>query len=211
MFTGIIEEVGSIRSLRRHSRGVTLEVAANTVLEGTQIGDSIATNGVCLTVTGQNRGWFAADVMAETIACSTLGTLRSGDRVNLERALCLNGRLGGHLVAGHVDGTGRITALEQDGIALWLTITAVPEILRYIVKKGSIAIDGVSLTVASVEAETFRVSLIPHTQAETTLLDLRVGQTVNLENDLLVKYVEKLMGAAARPGISLDFLHENGF
>lgn len=211
MFTGIIEETGIVKAVRRGSRGVSLEVAASRVLDRTCEGDSISTDGVCLTVTRLGGDWFAADVMAETVDRSTLGRLRAGDRVNLERALPLGGRLGGHLVAGHVDGRGRIVAREQDGTALWLTLAAPPSILRYVVEKGSVAVDGVSLTVASVDAASLRVSLIPHTQGLTTLHLKGVGQEVNLEADMLVKYVEKLMGGAPGGGVSLDFLRENGF
>lgn len=211
MFTGIIEEIGIVRSVRRTSRGIALEVGAGAVLEGTRTGDSIATDGVCLTATHLGGGWFSADVMAETVSRSTLGGLRAGDRVNLERALCLGGRLGGHLVAGHVDARGRIAAREEDGTALWLTVAAPASVLRYVVEKGSVAIDGVSLTVARVDDSSLRVSLIPHTQSLTTLHDKGVGAEVNLEADMLVKYVEKLMGGAPRGGLSLDFLRENGF
>lgn len=211
MFTGIIEEIGRVRALRRGARSFTLEIEARKVLEGTQVGDSIATNGVCLTVTRMEEGGFAADVMPETVECTALKRLQPGSRVNLERALTLNSRLGGHLVAGHVDATGRIAACREDDTALWLEIEAVPAVLRYVVEKGSIAIDGVSLTVARVGERSFSVSLIPHTQGVTTLHERRVGDRVNLENDMLVKYVEKLMGRAPQGGLTLDFLRENGF
>lgn len=211
MFTGIIEEIGRVRALRRGARSFTLEIEARKVLEGTQVGDSIATNGVCLTVTRMDEGGFAADVMPETVERTALKRLQPGSPVNLERALTLSSRLGGHLVAGHVDATGRIASRREDDTALWLEIETEPAVLRYVVEKGSIAIDGVSLTVARVGERSFSVSLIPHTQGVTTLHERRVGDRVNLENDMLVKYVEKLMGRAPRGGLTLDFLRENGF
>lgn len=211
MFTGIIEEIGRVRVLRRGARSFTLEIEARKVLEGTQVGDSIATNGVCLTVTRMDEGGFAADVMPETVERTALKRLQPGSPVNLERALTLSSRLGGHLVAGHVDATGRIASRREDDTALWLEIEAEPAVLRYVVEKGSIAIDGVSLTVARVGERSFSVSLIPHTQGVTTLHERRVGDRVNLENDMLVKYVEKLMGRAPQGGLTLDFLRENGF
>ena len=178
----------------------------------TRIGDSIATNGVCLTVVGKGNDGFSADVMPETMNRSNLGLLKPGDPVNLERALCLNSRLGGHLVAGHVDGTGKIVSKQQDENAIWLTVGAAPEILRYIVEKGSVAIDGVSLTIAYADEQVFKVSVIPHTQEETTLVKKEIGDVVNLENDMIVKYVEKLMGQGKpKGGLTLDFLVANGF
>lgn len=213
MFTGIIEEIGKIKAIKRASRSVSLEVEARKVLIDTRIGDSISTNGVCLTVTSMEEGGsFTADVMSETMSRSNLGDLKSGDRVNLERALCLNSRLGGHMVSGHIDGTGRISAKTQDEIAIWVTVSASPEILRYIIEKGSICIDGVSLTVAAVSETEFKVSIIPHTQDETTLTAKRIGAIVNLENDMIAKYVEKLLGKGkASGGLSLEFLQANGF
>lgn len=212
MFTGIIEEIGKVKGIKRGNRSVVLEIGARRVLEDVRVGDSIATNGICLTVTSLSDAGFLADVMPETMQRSNLGGLKTGDRVNLERALCLNGRLGGHLVAGHIDGTGRITVKEQDENAIWITISAPPAILRYVVEKGSIAIDGVSLTIAYVDDSAFKVSVIPHTQEETTLTGKRAGDIVNLENDMIVKYVEKLMGGGVdRKGLSLDFLQANGF
>lgn len=212
MFTGIVEEIGKIKGIRRGGHSVVLEVEASKVLEGTRIGDSIATNGVCLTVTGMGAGYFSADVMPETMLRSNLGGLKPGDPVNLERALCLNSRLGGHLVAGHVDATGSIVDKKQDDNAIWITVAASGEVLRYVVEKGSIAIDGVSLTVAYVDDDVFKVSIIPHTQEETTLTGKRTGDLVNLENDMIAKYVEKLMGGGKKTsGLSLEFLQKNGF
>lgn len=200
MFTGIIEEIGKVKSVRRGAKSVTLEIEASKVLDGTQVGDSIATNGVCLTVTSMqapSRAGMAAtgffDVMPETVRRTSLASLKPGSTVNLERALTLQTRLGGHLVSGHVDGTGVIASREQDDNALWLWIETEPQIMRYIIEKGSITIQGVSLTVAKVAASSFAVSLIPHTQQATTLHDAKVGDLVNLENDVIAKYVEKLM------------------
>lgn len=212
MFTGIIEEIGKIKAIKHGSRSVVLDIEATKVLEDTRVGDSIATNGVCLTVTAMGSGIFSADVMPETMSRSNLGGLKPGDRVNLERALCLNSRLGGHLVAGHIDGTGRITGKIQDENAIWITVAASPDILRYVIEKGSVTIDGVSLTIAYVDEVVFKVSVIPHTQEETTLTSKRIGEVVNLENDMIAKYVEKLMiPKQAGGGLSLEFLQENGF
>lgn len=210
MFTGIIEEIGKIKNIRRGNRSVVLEISADKVLEGTKVGDSIATNGVCLTVTAIGGSGFSADVVPETMSRSNLGGLKLGDRVNLERALCLNSRLGGHMVAGHIDGTGRIVGKVQDENAIWITVSASPGILRYVVEKGSVAIDGVSLTVAAVDEAGFKVSVIPHTQEETTLTAKHNSDVVNLENDMIVKYVEKLMKKDEK-GLSLEFLQANGF
>ena len=210
MFTGIIEEIGKIKSITRSSRSVALEIQAKKVLEDTKVGDSIATNGVCLTGTSLTGGGFRADVMPETMRRSNLGTLKPGDRVNLERALCLSSRLGGHIVAGHVDGTGRITDIQRDDIAVWITISADAQLLRYMIEKGSITVDGVSLTIAYVDEAVFRVSVIPHTQEETTLTGKHTGDIVNLENDMIARYVEKLMGKENK-GLSLEFLQANGF
>lgn len=210
MFTGIVEEIGKVKAIVRGARSVVVDVEATVVMEGTKIGDSIATNGVCLTVTAITPIGFRADVMPETMDRSNLGLLRPGDRVNLERALCLNSRLGGHLVAGHVDGMGRIVAMERDDTAIWITVSAPGRILRYIIEKGSIAIDGVSLTVAYVDEEVFKVSVIPHTQEETTLVKKRTGEVVNLENDMVARYVEKFIGKKDK-GLSVGFLMENGF
>ena len=194
MFTGIIEEVGRVRSLRRGAKSFTLEVEATKVMEGTQIGDSIATNGVCLTVTSLTGRGFTADVMPETVSRTALGELVAGSPVNLERALQLQTRLGGHIVSGHIDGTGRIANRRQDDTALWLTVECDSKMLRYVIEKGSVTLQGVSLTVARVDEHSFAVSLIPHTQAATTLHEAKVGDLVNIENDIIAKYVEKLLG-----------------
>ncbi len=215
MFTGIIEEQGTIVGVRPGRVSSVLIIKAPKVLEGTNIGDSIATNGVCLTVTKINGDSYEADVMAETLRRSNLGELRTGDKVNLERALTLSSRLGGHIVSGHIDGTGTIREMKREDNAVWVSIAAPDNILRYIIEKGSIAIDGISLTVAYVDGEVFKVSVIPHTGAETGLLSKTPGDTVNLENDLIGKYVEKLIcpqeTKTQTSGINMEFLADNGF
>lgn len=215
MFTGIVEEMGTVRSIRRGAHSAVLSIGADTVLSDLKTGDSVAVNGVCLTATGTDPGGFTADVMHETLDRSSLGTLTVGSRVNLERAMAAHGRFGGHIVSGHIDGTGTIAALRKDDNALWYTVKAVPGLLRYVVEKGSITIDGISLTVACVETEQFSVSVIPHTAAVTILGEKRPGDVVNLETDLIGKYVEKLLTpqtqAQPRSGITLEFLAQNGF
>ena len=196
MFTGIIEEIGTVKSIARGTKSFTLEVEAKTVLEDTLVGDSIATNGVCLTVTRMSDGAFCADVMPETVSRTSLSQLQKGSKVNLERALTLQKRLGGHIVSGHVDGTGRISRMYNDDNALWVWIDCDASIMKYIVEKGSITIQGISLTVAKVQTDSFAVSLIPHTQEATTLHSAKVGDIVNLENDVIAKYVERLMSAS---------------
>ncbi|WP_296321213.1 riboflavin synthase [Treponema sp. UBA3813] len=196
MFTGIIEEIGKVKKISLGGASGSLEISARKVLEGSKIGDSIAVNGVCLTVTSMTSSSFTADVMAETLRRSSLGSLVSGSGVNLERAMAANGRFGGHIVSGHIDGTGTISRFVREENAVWVHIKASGEILRLIVEKGSIAIDGISLTVASVSDSEFAVSVIPHTAEETTLLSKKAGDLVNLENDIIGKYVEKLLGGA---------------
>ncbi|SFP51657.1 riboflavin synthase alpha chain [Oscillibacter sp. PC13] len=215
MFTGIVEEVGTIRAVRRGAHSSVLSIGAALVLSGLKVGDSVAVNGVCLTATGKDEGGFTADVMHETLNRSSLDSLHAGSRVNLERAMAADGRFGGHIVSGHIDGTGRIAAVRGDDNALWYTVEAAPPLLRYIVEKGSITIDGISLTVAAVTDTGFSVSVIPHTAAVTILGQKGPGEVVNLETDILGKYVEKLLRPAENPsqpgGISLEFLAENGF
>ena len=215
MFTGIIEEVGTVKRIQRSGSSSFIEIQAKKVLEDVHLGDSIAVNGVCLTVTHFGGGMFRADVMNETLSRSSLGSLASGSPVNLERAMAAEGRFGGHIVSGHTDGTGTISDIRNDGIAVWYTVSAPPELLRYIVEKGSVAIDGISLTVAKVTDTSFSVSIIPHTAAETILGTKKTGDTVNLENDIIGKYVEKLMkpadSEAQKQGLTMDFLAKNGF
>ncbi len=222
MFTGIIEEIGTIRSVAKGSRSAVLTVEASEVLEGSRVGDSIAVNGVCLTVTTMTARQFTADVMAETLRRSSLGNLSRGSKVNLERAMAADGRFGGHIVSGHIDGTGTVLSLTPEDNAVWVRIQAEQKVLKYILEKGSIAIDGISLTVADVTESDFAVSVIPHTGAETTLLSKEAGDIVNLENDVIGKYVDKLLRFQAEEsetekkktkdsGITMDFLAKNGF
>ena len=211
MFTGIIEEIGTVRRIEHGAKGARLTIQANTVLEDTRIGDSIATNGVCLTVASMTGDSFSADVMAESLRRSSLGTLQGGSPVNLERAMAANGRFGGHIVSGHIDGTGTIASQKREDNAVWVKIKTPAPLLRYIVEKGSIAIDGVSLTVAAVTDTDFSVSIIPHTGAQTILLGKKPGDPVNLECDVIGKYVEKLTAPHKTGGISTNFLAENGF
>ena len=217
MFTGIIEEIGTVRRIERGAAGARLTIGAKAVLEGTKIGDSIATNGVCLTVVSMTADSFSADVMAESLRRSGLGQLQSGSPVNLERAMAANGRFGGHIVSGHIDGTGTIASQKREDNAVWVTVHAPAALLRYIVEKGSIAIDGVSLTVAALDETGFSVSIIPHTGSETILLGKKPGETVNLECDVIGKYVEKLLTpydkdeGTAKSGITMEFLAQHGF
>ena len=197
MFTGIIEETGRIKKIQKGRHSAVISIQAETVLEGTKVGDSIAVNGVCLTVTGLENGMFHADVMHETLSRSALRNLVPGSRVNLERAMAADGRFGGHIVAGHVDGVGRIANIRKDDTAIWYTIYADPAILRYVVEKGSITIDGISLTVAAVEPTGFSVSTIPHTVCQTNLNQRHKGDFVNLETDVIGKYIEKLLPSEA--------------
>ena len=209
MFTGLVEEVGSVRRITRGAHSAVLEIACRTVLEGTKIGDSIAVNGICLTVTGLSPQSFCADVMHETLDRSSLAGLASGSPVNLERAMAANGRFGGHIVSGHVDGTGRITRIRRDDTAIWYTVACDAALLRYIVEKGSITIDGISLTVAAVTAQDFS------TVAQTVLSERREDDVVNLECDIIGKYVEKLLQPAAtapaKSSLTREFLAEHGF
>lgn len=216
MFTGIIEEIGVLKEIKYGEKSSILVIEAKKVLEETKPGDSIAVNGICLTVTALGRNYFTADVMAESLRKTNLKDLKRESLVNLERALCLNGRLGGHIVSGHVDGTGVIEAFQREDNAVWVLVRADFSLLKYIVNKGSIAIDGVSLTVAYIDDIRFKVSIIPHTGDETILLKKHVGDTVNLECDIIGKYVEKLMYMKAESGegssgIDMTFLEQNGF
>ena len=216
MFTGIVEEIGRVRRVTSGASDGRIDIQAKTVLEGTKIGDSIAVNGVCLTVTALRGDGFAADVMPETLRRSNLGALRGGDPVDLERAMAADGRFGGHMVSGHIDGVGTIVGLRREGIATWVTIAAPRDILRLIVEKGSIAIDGISLTVAAVTDSDFSVSLIPHTGSQTILLQKQVGSEVNLENDVVGKYVARLLSPASgeaspQSRVTMEFLREHGF
>ena len=193
MFTGLIEEVGTVKGIRSQSGGMRLSIAGKTVLDGMKAGDSIAINGACLTVVEMSHLVFGADVSKETLTKTTLGRLRVGDRVNLERAMRPTDRLGGHLVAGHVDAVGVIRTIERTGEVSLFTFEAPPEVLRYLIYKGSIAIDGISLTVNEIQGERFSVTIIPHTVRQTTLGLKKAGDPVNLEADMIGKYVEKFV------------------
>ncbi|MGD0997390.1 MAG: riboflavin synthase [Thermoleophilia bacterium] len=212
MFTGIVEEVGRLRSLMVRERSAVLEVEARAVLEGTKEGDSIATSGACLTVIRLSADRFWADAMPETVRRTTLGRKRPGDGLNLERALTLQSRLGGHLVQGHVDGVGVVVKVEHERGAAIVTLAAPADVVEVSVPQGSLAVDGVSLTIVDLEADVLKVSLIPHTVVATTLRDLRAGDEVNLEADLIGKYVRAYL---ARPGsaqgLTLEKLSEAGF
>lgn len=214
MFTGIIEELGTVGAMDRRSDSIRLTIEAKKVLEGTQLGDSIAVNGICLTVTSLGPSYFTADVMHETMRRTGLADVRSGSQVNLERALQVGSRLGGHIVSGHIDGVGRIISITTDGIAKVIRIGIPDTMAPFIVEKGSIAIDGISLTVAAVTPDSFTVSIIPHTMANTTLLTKREGSIVNLETDMIGKYVHNFTVDYTQCGkgkLTLEKLIENGF
>lgn len=214
MFTGIIEEIGQVKTVRRGGRSAVLEISAPLITAGLNIGDSVAVNGVCLTATAISNGDFSADAMPETLRRTTLGGLAPGSRVNLERAMAADGRFGGHIVSGHIDGTARLIALRRDDNAVCCEFAAEPQLLRYIIEKGSVCIDGVSLTVARLTNGGFAVSLIPHTAANTTLGQYRVGDMVNLECDIIGKYVERLLSTAGdtpASGVTAELLQRCGF
>ena len=217
MFTGIVEETGTVKQIKNGAVSAELKIEGKTIFSDMHLGDSIAVNGVCLTVTSFDKNTFTADVMHETLNRSSLGSLTSGSKVNLERAMSAQGRFGGHIVSGHIDGTGKIESLTKDGIAVWVKISTSKEILRLIVEKGSITIDGISLTVAGLGNDYFQVSVIPHTASNTTLLSKKKGDIVNLENDVVGKYVERLLGFEKQEtskntsNITMDFLYKNGF
>jgi riboflavin synthase len=224
MFTGIIEEVGQIVSVQRGQVSSRLKVKGAKIFEDIHLGDSIAVNGVCLTATAIDGDTFEADVMAETLRRTNLGTFRPGSRVNLERAMSAGGRFGGHIVSGHIDGTGSISSMVREENAVWVKIITGEKLLKYIIEKGSITIDGISLTVAELGEDYFKVSVIPHTGSETTLLTKKPGDVVNLENDVIGKYVERLLnfgegtaytsksgGNNKKSSLSMDMLAENGF
>lgn len=218
MFTGLIEEIGTIKSIRKGAKSIRLQVSASKIMDDVKLGDSISTNGICLTVVDFDAHGFSADVMPETMSRTNFGLLGTGSRVNLERALRMGDRLGGHMVSGHVDGLGEVIAKEQDDNAIWVSIAAPKNILKYIVEKGSVAIDGISLTVAYVDQQIFKVSIIPLTQEDTTLTSKKNGEKVNLECDITAKYIEKFMfhrdednGYDEKSDISMNFLKENGF
>lgn len=219
MFTGIVEEIGTVEQIGRGRDSAVVTIHGKKVLEGTKIGDSIAVNGICLTVISLSElsGNFSADIMHETLNRSSLTGLTRGSHVNLERAMKADGRFGGHMVAGHVDGVGTIRRIRRDDTAVWYTVEAGGEILRYVVEKGSVAIDGISLTVAKVSETDFSVSIIPHTLRETILMEKKEGDAVNLETDMIGKYVEKLLDFRSGPQhqekskITREYLSHYGF
>jgi len=206
VFTGIIEEVGRVTS----AQSGKIVIATGGILQGIELGASINVNGVCLTITSSNTDSFSVGIMPETLRRSNLGLLSAGDRVNLERPLALGGRLGGHLVQGHIDATGRVVSVGWDGEAMLIRFEASPEMMRYVVAKGFIAVDGVSLTVVTKDTSSFQVSVVDYTRQHTTLGDRQVGDSVNLEIDIIAKYVEQLSQAHST-GITVDFLQEHGF
>lgn len=213
MFTGIIEEIGKVKAIVRHANSIRLTIAVKKILEDMHVGDSICTNGVCLTVTTFDDNSYTADVMPETMNRTNFKDLRINDLVNCERAMPANGRFGGHIVSGHIDGTGVISKMTRDDKAIRIKIDTRPEILKYIVEKGSITIDGISLTVTDVSNWDFGVSIIEHTQDATTLTKKKLGETVNLENDIVGKYIEKFVGSfsAQKDEKLLDLLNDNNF
>ena len=211
MFTGIVEELGSVKALRRDAGAARLTISASAVLEGTVLGDSISVNGVCLTVVDLNKNEFSADVAVETLKVTNLGYFKIGMQVNLERALQLSARIGGHLVSGHVDAVGRIHERRVEGNGWRIFIDAPEAVLRYVIKKGSIAIDGISLTVADVDKTGFSIAMIPHTAKLTTLGYKSAGDSVNLESDIIGKYVERLLSGRVEGNVSLELLKQNGF
>ncbi|KNZ41785.1 riboflavin synthase [Acetobacterium bakii] len=216
MFTGIIEEIGKITAIQKAGKSSKLGIWGDIIFDDLKIGDSVAVNGVCLTVSAFGNKNFTADVMSESLERSELGKLKPGSFVNLERAMPANGRFGGHMVSGHIDGTGTITKMEKDENAVWVTVKAEKRILKYIIEKGSIAIDGISLTVAKLDDTSFSVSLIPHTGQQTTLLTKKVGEGVNLENDSVGKYIERFLtfegqNTKSQNTITMDLLNKYGF
>ena len=209
MFTGIIEEIGTVKAVKKGAKSTSITISGNGLFSDLKLGDSVAANGVCLTVTKLNDNNFTADVMNETLSRSSLGELKIGSLVNLEPAMPINGRYGGHMVSGHIDGMGKIISIQKDGIAFWYKIKADNKIMRYIIEKGSVTIDGISLTVAKAERDNFSVSIFPHTANETTLSGKKIGSVVNLENDIVGKYIEKFMNTPK--DIKKDFLQKHGF
>ena len=211
MFTGIIEEIGEVFQIQQGAKSLKIKIKASKVIEDVSVGDSIAVNGICLTVCEFNDNTFSADVMAETIRKSSMSGLKMGSRVNLERAMSANGRFGGHIVSGHIDGIGKIENIKPEDNAIWFTISTTKDLSKYIVKKGSIAIDGISLTVAEVKGDIFKVSIIPHTAKETILSIKKSGDVVNLECDIVGKYIEKLINRGETSSITKEFLALHGY
>lgn len=210
MFTGIIEEVGKIKNIQGGTN-YKLTIGASKILEDIHLGDSVAVNGICLTAIKWDNGSFTVDVMRETLERTSLHRLRAGSFVNLERALAANGRFGGHIVSGHIDGTGEIINIRRDANAVWYKIKTSEKIMEFIIEKGSIAIDGISLTVAKVDRSAFYVSVIPHTLENTILLRKKTGDIVNLENDIVGKYIKSFTDKNSNSTLCESFLKSNGF
>lgn len=216
MFTGIIEEIGVVGSVRRGVKSSVISINGKVIFDDLKLGDSVSVNGVCLTVSSLNKDSFTADVMNETLQRSSLGELKVGYRVNLERAMPMNGRFGGHIVSGHIDGTGIITEIKREDISTWYTIKTTDKIMRFIIEKGSIALDGISLTVADIATGSFSVSVIPHSMEATILSEKAVGSTVNLENDIIGKYIERfqnqqIVNERSSTNITREFLSNAGY
>lgn len=216
MFTGIIEEIGTMQNIHKQGSTLILTIQAQKILSDVHLGDSIAVNGVCLTVTNFTKNSFSVDVMPETFNSTSLAALKSGSKVNLERAMAANGRFGGHFVSGHIDGTGTISSIKAEENAVYIEIIIPEHGTQYCLKKGSIAVDGTSLTIFYVKEQSVTISLIPHTRGETILGSKRVGDIVNIEFDLLGKYVRSIVEKKAETndspsGITADFLKQTGF
>lgn len=217
MFTGIVEELGTVISLKKGSKSAVLVIQGSKIFDDLKLGDSVAVNGVCLTATSISGNIFHADVMNETFHRSSLGSLQKGDVVNLERAMAANGRFGGHMVAGHVDATGEIVKIKKDDNAVWFTIKAPQNVMKYCIEKGSIALDGISLTIADITSSTISVSMIPHTIGNTNFGQKKPGDVVNLENDMVGKYIDKLLHFEEpktkenTSGITMEMLRNAGF
>lgn len=211
MFTGIIEAVGEVKGIRGSDKGISLQILIPDSFDDIKIGDSISVNGVCLTAKTINGGTFSADVSSETIGKTTFGRIKTGEKVNLERAMRLSDRLGGHIVSGHIDGTARLKEVRKEGESVSLSFSLEKELLRYVINKGSIAIDGISLTVNEVGNDGFSVNIIPHTAQNTTIVGKKAGDEVNIEVDIIGKYVERLLGKGKESKIDRSFLSEHGF
>ena len=215
MFTGLIEEIGEVDKISKGAQSAQITIKSKKVLGDIKLGDSISTNGVCLTVVKFDKNSFIVDVMPETMRRSNLKNIKSGSRVNLERAMQLGDRLGGHIVSGHVDGIGIIKSIDKEDNATWVSIETSLDIMKYMINKGSVTVDGISLTIAKVEDGVFKVSIIPTTKGETTLLDKHVGDELNVECDVVGKYIERFMifnqEEASKSSIDINFLKENGF
>ncbi|MEA3424540.1 MAG: riboflavin synthase [Bacillota bacterium] len=215
MFTGLIEEIGEVDKVAKGAKSAQITIKSKKVLEDIKLGDSISTNGVCLTVVKFDKNSFVVDVMPETMRRSNLRNVKSGSKVNLERAMKLGDRLGGHIVSGHVDGIGIIKSIDEEDNATWVAIEASSDVMKYMIDKGSATIDGISLTIAEVEDKVFKVSIIPTTKGETTLLDKHIGDELNIECDVVGKYIERFMifsqEETSKNSIDINFLKENGF